>query len=451
MLKVYWVVMCMFNTFGVSRRWFLFVVSLLVVVLLSSSCFASVFSSDGGVSCFALGASVDKIVNDETELREAVNNVQTGKSIVIALGKDITLTNSSLTISANKDITLTSNKTSGFYKLIGTDGASTITVEGDGVLRLDGIVVTHTNDAEGVGVYVMENGQFIMYKGEISDNTYTYNAQVSRIEGGGVCIWGGVFELYGGAISNNKATGRGGGVYNAGGMFSMFGGEISNNEVIGGHGLGGGVFSGGSQSVFEMRGGKISGNKVDGNGGGVARPVAIGGSMPGKFSMFGGEISYNTATMDGGGIYSPNGEPLLGGIITGNNADRGGGVFGRFSMTDVVISGNTAKSIGNDIYPEYPDDGSSSGNGGHSNGNGGSSDGDGGGSGNGGNGLPDGGSGGSSNGGNGQSIWGLGVGDVLVICVLIVVAMSVVMVALFVYFQKRIKQIEKKQNSNTNF
>ncbi|MDR2707687.1 MAG: hypothetical protein LBB87_02940 [Nitrososphaerota archaeon] len=411
----------------------------LLGVLLVSSLFVGTFMN--GVNGDSLENAIH--VKNEDELKNAINNASS-KGTVIALDNDITLANDSLTISANKVITLTGNKANGFYKLIGAFDKSTITVEG-GVLQLDGIIVTHTNDAKGVGVYVMEDGWFIMYSGEISGNTYTYNAQVSRIEGGGVCIWGGVFELYGGAISNNKATGRGGGVYNANGMFKMFGGEISNNKAIGDHGSGGGVFSGGSQSVFELHNGKISNNKADYNGGGVARPEDIGGYMPGHFNMFGGEISDNTAAIDGGGIYSPTGGTLLGGTITGNTANRGGGVFGSFSRTDGVISGNTAKSIGNDVYPEYPDKGSSGGNGGSSNGNGGSTEGNGDGSGNWNNGLPDGGSSGSSNGNNGQSIWSLGVGDVLVICVIIVVAMSVAMVILFVYFQKRINQIEKKQ------
>jgi hypothetical protein len=37
---------------------------------------------------------------------------------------------------------------------------------------------------------------------------------------------------------------------------------------------------------------------------------------------------------------------------------------------------------------------------------------------------------------------------ILVICVIIIVTMSIAVVVLFVYFQKRIKQIEKKQTKH---
>ena len=92
------------------------------------------------------------------ELRNAVNNA-VGPT-VIALDNDITLTEQ-LVIPANKDITLTSNKESELYKLIGTSydeygvivggsSVSTITVDSNGALKLDGISVTHTRYTLGI-------------------------------------------------------------------------------------------------------------------------------------------------------------------------------------------------------------------------------------------------------------------------------------------------------------
>ncbi len=175
--------------------------SLLVVVLVSS-CFVSVYD---GVSFFVLGAS-DKIVSNEKELRSAINS-GLSKKITIALDNDITLENKALIIPADKDITLTSNKASKYYKLIGTPFFCTIEVEAGGVLRLDGIVVTHANGDFGMGLYVHEEGRLVMYSGEISGNNagqhydeigYAYEAQ-----GGGV-INRGTFEMYDGVISNNN-------------------------------------------------------------------------------------------------------------------------------------------------------------------------------------------------------------------------------------------------------
>ena len=230
----------------------------LLVVILTSFCFISVFN---GVSSFALGAS-DKIVNNETELRNAVVDAPNRRSTTIVLNKDIALTNSSLIIPADKDITLTSNKASGFCELIGAEGRSTIDVSENCVLKLDGIIITHTKSAGviGGGIYVATNGKLVLYSGEIFGNSAVdYGAPYSwRATGGGVYNLG-VFEMYGGKISNNSATswgtsvgGYGGGVYNNG-TFTMSGGEITYNLA---HAFGGGVYN---EGTFNQLGGTISG------------------------------------------------------------------------------------------------------------------------------------------------------------------------------------------------
>jgi hypothetical protein len=299
-------------------------VSLLFMVMLVFSCLVSALN---GVSPFILG-SPDRIVNNETELRDTINNAPSKTSITIALNNDISLS-STLTIPYNKDITLTSNRSSGFYKLIGVANKAVIVVDG-GVLKLDGIIVSGGGDS---GICVRDKGVLVMYDGEISDNTsYFYggfNPWGYAGAGGGVSIDSGVFEMYSGKIFNNQAQSYGGGVY---------------------LGLG--------RAVFKMFGGEISGNTAE-CGGGV--------SNGGDFSMFGGTISGNTAEY-GGGVYA-------------------GGGYANFSWVGGVISGNTATVEGNDVYPDRSGGGSSngsgSGGGGSSNGNGGSG-GSGGGSGSGG-------------------------------------------------------------------
>ena len=345
----------------------------LLVVLLVASFFGAFSASVAGQT--TAECTPDRIVSNEMELRNAVNNAV--EPTVIALDKDITLTEQ-LVIPVNKDITLTSSSTSKFFKLIGGDRElvrtedgylvtfpdAVINVEGSGVLRLDGVVVTCANYPLAWNKLVRVNvvGTLILINGEISGN----------ILGAGV-VNSGTFEMYGGKISSNNANaGSGGAVYNSEyGTFSMFGGEISNNTGFGvinrgtynwgwSYGtfnMSGGVISnnygGGVQNsaIFTMSGGEISNNVGEGDnvmqsGGGV--------SNSGIFSMFGGVISNNQAT-HGGGVYNyPDGNFSLSGnaVISDNKAEVGGGVYnaGTFNRHDGVISGNTAAQY-SDVYP----------------------------------------------------------------------------------------------------
>jgi hypothetical protein len=308
-----------------GKRDLLFV-SLLFAVVLVSSCFISIF--DSGVSPFVLGVS-DQIVRNEVELRSAVNNAV--RPTVIAFDNDITITEA-LVIPVDKDLTLTSTSSSEFFKLIGGDARTTlgpaewpdavIIVSGDGVLRLDGIVVTCANNplAYNKLVRVEVCGTLILYNGEISGNSV----------GDGV-VNGGTFEMYGGKISNNNGRGV---VNGECCTFSMFGGEISNNTGSGVYNRGGYDW-GWVYGVFKMLGGEISNNKDSGV------------YNRGIFSMSGGVISNNQA-VNGGGVYNQ----LLGskfslsknGVISNNTAEVGGGLYnaGTFNRWGGRISDNTA-------------------------------------------------------------------------------------------------------------
>ena len=315
-----------------------FFVSLLFMAVLFSSLFVGVFVNG------SIGASLENVVHvkNETELRNAITNASNGKSTTIALDIDITLTDI-IAIPINKDITLTSNKASGFYKLTGADGKSTIAVEGDGVLRLDGIVVTHVKNAgkAGGGVYVEANGKLILYSGEISGNTVVGGGSLyDRGSVGGGVFNLGVFEMYGGKISKNSATGlddegSGGGVINRG-TFTMSGGEISDNDANVG---GGGVHN---MGIFTMSGGKIINNHAGYWGGGV--------SNFGTFERLGGVISDNTAGASGDNVHPDDGgngggTSNSGGSSGNNGGDSGGSSScngdglsgGDFSLREVVI------------------------------------------------------------------------------------------------------------------
>ena len=292
------------------------VFTLLTILLVSSP--SSIFSD---VSLFALGAS-NQGVSNETELKNAVNNAVGSTTIV--LDKDIQLT-ATLIISANKDITLTSNSKSEFFKLIGPNEQSTITVNNDGVLKLDGIIITHVVSSIGSGVTVDSGGTLIMNSGEISGNSGNDGTLIHSFSGVGVCNMGD-FMLYGGVISNNM-FGWFGSVLNLG-NFTMFGGEISGNDA----GYGSGVYNR-ANGIFNMTGGEISDNNAYWFGGGVYNEAT--------FVMSGGKISGNTvANGHSGGVYNWGDFSLYGGEITNNIAWDGGGVgnYGVFIMSGGVYS-----------------------------------------------------------------------------------------------------------------
>ena len=118
---------------------------------------------------------------------------------------------------------------------------------------------------------------FNMYGGAIYNNYPWPASGENAASASGVLIGGGTFNMYGGKITDNKLMedrGLGGGVFVANqGSFLMSGGEISGNHAK----EGGGVFVGGlyghhdlyacSGGTFTMSGGKITGNS--GTGGGV--------------------------------------------------------------------------------------------------------------------------------------------------------------------------------------
>ncbi|MDR0373857.1 MAG: hypothetical protein LBI79_10015, partial [Nitrososphaerota archaeon] len=231
-------------------------------------------------------------VGNETELRAAVDNAEAGVHIVIALDRDITITEQ-LDISDNKNITLTSNSATEFFKLsrsaLGT-GGGTIGVWAESTLELAGIIVTHVQGTGG-GVVVTPGCTLTLSSGEISGN----GPFIGSVGGGVVNL--GHFIMTGGTISDNSiGRSAGGGVYNTG-NFTMTGGTITNN--IGGLlCLGGGVYNEGGN--FSMYGGAISGNNIGLHGGGVY-------NNGGNFNMFGGVISGNTAYVYGGGVYNEGG------------------------------------------------------------------------------------------------------------------------------------------------
>jgi len=193
-------------------------------------------------------------VKTEGELVKAIDNAKKGTHVIITLDKNIDLT-ATITIPAHKKITLTSNSNNAF-KLVGADYKSTLSVQTDGILILDNIVVTHKEGCEGRGVLVVRGGQLFLLSGKISGNAATSKDSILVEDGyGGGVYNNGIFKMSGGEISGNKAI-TGGGVSNTG-TFTMYGGKISGNNA---YWSGGGVYN--WNGVFNRSGGTVTGNSA---------------------------------------------------------------------------------------------------------------------------------------------------------------------------------------------
>ena len=224
------------------------------------------------------------------------------------------------------------------------DGAS-ITGNGEGLVN-----ATSYANMNGGGVY-LARGTFNLNGGEISGNNDVYN-------GAGVYVAGGTFNLNSGKINGNEAQGYGGGVYVAGGTFNLNGGEISSNEAS---------FAGG----MNYEGGKVTineGSTISGNTATRGAGIMVSGD---NITMSGGIITGNRAKgnqyKNGGGVYivqyTKQGTGVItgvftmtGGKITGNTADKyGGGVYiqnnGIFNVSgDANVTGNTVNGRANNVY-----------------------------------------------------------------------------------------------------
>jgi len=155
-----------------------------------------------------------------------------------------------------------------------------------GTFKMNGSIITGNDRA---GVFISDNGTFIMNGGAISNNTDEH--------GGGVNLVRGTFTMNGGTIFGNTAE-YGGGVYvNLPGTFTMSGGIISGNNA---KKSGGGVAV--YRETFNMSGGTISGNTAGVSGGGVflQSHMMFNNTYYVKFNKTGGTITgYNSDSNNG--------------------------------------------------------------------------------------------------------------------------------------------------------
>ena len=201
----------------------------------------------------------------------------------------------------------------------------------DGSKAGNGTITGSTNAS---GVYIADNGAFVMYGGSISGNgTGVKNKELFQMYGGsitgndcGVENLSGTFTMYDGSITGNRNTkypyGKGGGVCVEGGAFDMHGGSITGNAVSGStQSYGGGVYVG-SLGTFNMSGGSITGNTAGGYGGGVyvnSNNFTVSGNVTISDNTAGSKTSSKTSN-----VYLPSDKTItVGSKLTGGEASIG--------------------------------------------------------------------------------------------------------------------------------
>ena len=192
-------------------------------------------------------------------------------------------------------------------------------------LCLNGHKIVQTKDFQNT-IYITNGATLNLYDESDNGGTITHSKDEDNkpINGSGVWVDDGTFNMHGGSVSGNAGDnyGYGGGVYIDNGTVEISGGFISDNTAR----WGGGVFV--SSGTLEVSGGTISGNTA----------------------------------LDGGGIYITDGTTLTmtGGTVTKNIAlgkpGTGGGIYssGTFNMSGGTVTGNTTVTYGNNVYVAGP-------------------------------------------------------------------------------------------------
>jgi hypothetical protein len=265
------------------------------------------------------------------------NNAKNNRNYTMVPKRDEALGPVSLSY-GNKTVALTIKGESSERVISLSGNGSIFTVGSNVALTLDNNITLKGKNSNTNPLVKVDgsNAGLVMNAGSKITGNYT------SLNGGGVYVGRGYFNMNGGTISDNRvytgegSTGKGGGVYIARGAdFTMYNGNINNNAVSdGGYAYGGGVYV---EGAFTMHNGNINGNSASSKdtinisvepasrGGGVC----VYGSYA-SFIMEGGSISNNSASADAG--------------FFGSSYAYGGGVYvdsGTFRKTGGSVSLNT--------------------------------------------------------------------------------------------------------------
>ena len=207
-----------------------------------------------------------------------------------------------------------------------------------------GILKNNHNIKSGGQVQQYGHSVFNMYGGMITGGYTTYSGGAVSTEVESVC------NIYGGYLIKNKAKSNAGAIYAKGGTVNIYGGTFKNNlvsyEDTKNNSLGGAIYVCAS-STLNMKGGLITGNEAY-KGGGVF-------TLRSKVNISGGTISYNKSKENAGGIFIATKCEfnVTGGIISNNKGAIGGGLGfydASGTMRNVTISNNTAENRAGGVY-----------------------------------------------------------------------------------------------------
>lgn len=293
--------------------------ALALAMVMTLSCVGTVWATDYGTSDYS-----------GTEITSSSAKLTSGSYY---LSENVTLSNSLQIEGSGTEVTLYLN---GF--VLTGNGA-------DPVIRVDSTGAT-------LNIYDVSSGTARFYDNpattsDTSDTFTVYGGVItggvgnSGYGGGGIMIYAGTVNLYGGNVVGNAtsvADTYGGGIHiDTNGTLNMYGGSVSGNTS---HSHGGGIYVGTGATCL-IDGGTISYNRNNGTYGGGVYVV-------GSTSMSGGTIAYNSTNWGGGGLSVCGPFAMTGGTISGNvSGGAGGGALlggnGVLTMSgDATITGNTA-------------------------------------------------------------------------------------------------------------
>jgi hypothetical protein len=267
---------------------------------------AGCVSTSGGVEPSAaelavqLAADIDALeAGKATVSGDAVTltgGVRLETALTVPSGVTLDLTKETLQLGNGATLTVngTVNAKAGGIN-IDSETASPATVNGSGTIQLkskgclfviqdnkklilDGVTLVGLPDNSDTLVRTENGGELFLKSGKITGNTIV---KEGGTPGGGVSVFGGIFTMTGGEISDNNAREAGGIAIGGDGTFIMENGIILGNTG----GYMGGV-SIGHGATFIMEGGAIFGNTAEDFGG-----VGIVG---GSFTLKGGRIQGST-------------------------------------------------------------------------------------------------------------------------------------------------------------
>lgn len=305
------------------------------------------------------------------------SDVELDKTLVIKDGVDASINLNGHELSGNSEssvikVTGEASLTLSDEKVPSTEDTDTeAEADGDDAQTDETGKITGGGGKAGGGIYVDDNANVTMNGGEISGNKVAEN-------GGGVYIKdGGTFTMNGGEITENSTGHSGGGVFVNNGydgwdhaQFNMNGGTISNNTASGPNanggigGAGGGIAAAGTstadnagEDAVVIQNGTITGNRAEIDGGGIYLTNS-------NASITGSAISDNTAAaiqgegtvQSGGGIFVTGNKSdvtVTNSTISGNEASQGGGIYvqqgAEVTMNGGSVTGNKANAGGGGI------------------------------------------------------------------------------------------------------